>query len=56
MCDSRIIKLVTDFINALILAKDVLVEREKFKNDGQHLEAIFTYLFEQVKEKMDGSL
>ena len=54
--DPQIFQFVTDFMNALILASDVLDARENFKKNRQHLEAIFTYLFEQVKEKMDGSL
>lgn len=54
--DPQIFQFVTDFMNALILASDVLDARENFKKNRQHLEAIFTYLFEQVKEKTDGSL
>lgn len=54
--DPQIFQFVTDFMNALIMASDVLDARGNFKKNRQHLEAIFTYLFEQVKEKMDGSL
>lgn len=47
---------VTDFMNALIMASDVLDARENFKKNRQYLEAIFTYIFEQSKEKTYGSL
>ena len=54
--DPQIFQFVTDFMNALILASDDWMQEKISKRTGSIWKQYFTYLFEQVKEKTDGSL
>ena len=44
--DSNIFQFVTDFINAMILASDVLEARENFTKNRQILEQMIICIFE----------
>ena len=54
--NTDIFQLLTDVINAFILASDVLEARENFKKNRHLLEKMFVYIFEQGKEKSDGHI
>ena len=47
---------ITDVMNALILASDILDARENFKKNRHYLEQLFLAVFEQGKENGDESL
>ena len=51
-----VFQFITDYINALILASNVLDARENFKKNRRYLEDMMVYLFEQGKENGNGSL
>ena len=51
-----VFQFVTDYMNALILASDILEARENFKKNRRYLEDMMVYLFEQGKENSNGSL
>lgn len=51
-----VFQFITDYINALILASNVLDARENFKKNRRYLEDMMVYLFEQGKENSNGSL
>lgn len=46
----------TDYMNALILASNILEARENFKKNRRYLEDMIVYLFKQGKEKDNGGL
>ncbi len=52
----HIAKFITDYMNALILASNILEARENFKKNRRYLEDMMVYLFEQGKENGNGSL
>ena len=56
LSDSNIFQFVTDFINSLIIASDILEARENFKNNRHILEKMLMYIFDQGKENCDDSL
>ena len=56
LSDSNIFQFVTDFINSLIIASDILEARENFKNNRHILEKMLMYIFDQGKETCDDSL
>lgn len=51
-----VFQFVTDYMNALILASNILEARENFKKNRRYLEDMMVYLFEQGKENGNGSL
>ena len=51
-----VFQFVTDYMNALILASNILEARENFKKNRRYLEDMMVYLFEQGKENSNGSL
>ena len=51
-----VFQFITDYINALILASNVLDARENFKKNRRYLEDMMVYLFEKGKENSNGSL
>lgn len=51
--DKNIFQFITDFINAMILASNILEAREHFTKNRQILEQMFIYIFKQAKEKED---
>lgn len=51
-----VFQFITDYINALILASNVLDARENFKKNRRYLEDMMVYLFEKGKENGNGSL
>ena len=51
-----VFQFITDYMNALILASNVLDARENFKKNRRYLEDMMVYLFEQGKENSNGSL
>ena len=51
-----VFQFITDYINALILASNVLDARENFKKNRRYLEDMIVYLFKQGKEKDNGGL
>ena len=51
-----VFQVVTDYMNALILASNILEARENFKKNRRYLEDMMVYLFEQGKENGNGSL
>ena len=54
--DTDFFDILTDIINAFILASDVLGARENFKKNRQLLERMFVKVFEQGRERGDGRL
>ena len=52
----NIAQFITDYMNALILASNILEARENFKKNRRYLEDMMVYLFEQGKENGNGSL
>ncbi|WP_159564203.1 TetR/AcrR family transcriptional regulator [Streptococcus halichoeri] len=54
--DSDRFQLVTDFINAIILASDVLEARENFKQNRNLLEKMLIYIFTQGEEEQNEGL
>ena len=54
--DTDLFDILTDIINALILASNVLGARENFKKNRQLLERMFVKVFEQGRERGDGRL
>ena len=51
-----VFQFVTDYMNALILASNILEARENFKKNRRYLEDMMVYLFEKGKENSNGSL
>ena len=51
-----VFQFITDYMNALILASNILEARENFKKNRRYLEDMMVYLFEQGKENGNGSL
>ena len=51
-----VFQFVTDYMNALILASNILEARENFKKNRRYLEDMMVYLFEQGKENGNESL
>ena len=51
-----VFQFITDYMNALILASNILEARENFKKNRRYLEDMIVYLFEQGKENGNGSL
>ena len=51
-----VFQFVTDYMNALILASNILEARENFKKNRRYLEDMMVYLCEQGKENRNGSL
>lgn len=51
-----VFQFITDYMNALILASNILEVRENFKKNRRYLEDMMVYLFEQGKENGNGSL
>ena len=51
-----VFQFATDYMNALILASNILEARENFKKNRRYLEDMMVYLFEQGKENSNGSL
>lgn len=51
-----VFQFITDYMNALILASNILEARENFKKNRRYLEDMMVYLFEQGKENSNGSL
>lgn len=54
--DSDIFQFITNFINAMILASDVLEARENFKKNRHFLEQMLIYIFENGKESKNEGL
>ena len=52
----NVAQFITDYMNALILASNILEARENFKKNRRYLEDMMVYLFEQGKENGNGSL
>ena len=52
----NIAQFITDYMNALILASNILEARENFKKNRRYLEDMMVYLFEKGKENSNGSL
>ena len=51
-----VFQFITDYMNALILASNILEARENFKKNRRYLEDMMVYLFEHGKENGNGSL
>ena len=51
-----VFQFITDYMNALILASNILEARENFKKNRRYLEDMMVYLFEKGKENGNGSL
>ena len=51
-----VFQFITDYMNALILASNILEARENFKKNRRYLEDMMVYLSEEGKENGNGSL
>ncbi|MDY2960650.1 MAG: TetR/AcrR family transcriptional regulator [Hornefia sp.] len=56
LSDQNIFQFLTDFINAMILASNILDARECFAENRENMEQMLIFIFDKVKENRNESL